>query len=539
MSDTTESKANRNLPHDEAELREALATILGWRRGPALAICARGATIVEPHRAETGSDPTVDRFASTAAGGRERAFPSPAASDPYQLKESKAGDPMAAVQEDWTTSPAFDFGGLRVHVLAEPQTDQLSERLVPATVVDTALRMIVEAHFAVWYVWHVPTAFSLVPGLAELLQVPQKAVPTFTEEWFGIVHPDDLPRLVRENDEALRAVSSFRSEYRVRRGDGEYVWVSDWAIVLSGPDGQAEWMAGGIRDISIDKALEESRLESTQLHEALFKNAFMPAVLIDSDGSIADANRAALEFFDVDHTGMVGRAKSDVLPPNLLSYITQQTSDGQRDDKEQDTREIECDIAGAKKWLLATVAPFQARAGSMVFLLGADLTEHRRISDALAQSEMALRNKTQALEERNVALKVLFDQRRDDLEDLTRSISDNVEQLVLPTLDLLAESLSRRPERALVEAVALTMKDITRPLLARTDGTAPGAPGLSRREYQVLQLIKAGRTSEQIADILCLSPTTVTFHRGNIRRKMGLHGTGKRLAPEVIVTQLT
>ena len=268
--------------------------------------------------------------------------------------------------------------------------------------------MIVEAHFAVWYVWHVPTAFCLVPGLEGLLRLPHEAAPTFTEEWFGLVHPDDLPRLVAENDRALREISSFRSEYRLRRGDGEYVWVSDWAIVLAAPDGAAEWMAGGIRDITVDKALETARL--------------------------------------------------------------------------------------------------------------------------------SLRNQTRALEERNVALKVLVDQRREDLDALRSSVTDNVEQLVMPSLDLLADALEGRPESALVEAVRLTIDEITRPLLARPEAAAGGGPRLSRREYQVLQLIRPGKTTDEIAHVLCLSPTTVTFHRGNIRQKMGLRGSGRRLATEVVAS---
>jgi len=103
----------------------------------------------------------------------------------------------------------------------------------------------------------------------------------------------------------------------------------------------------------------------------------------------------------------------------------------------------------------------------------------------------------------------------------------------MPSLDLLADALRGRPESALVEAVRLTLDEITRPLLARPDGASGGGPRLSRREYQVLQLIRSGKTTDEIAHALCLSPTTVTFHRGNIRQKMGLHGTGRRLTTEV------
>ena len=531
---SSESEARRD---ELAAIRQALETTLGWRQDPALAFSASDEIAVGSGLSEVSSPPTADWYPRVSPVRDDPGCHSPVKQ--AAARTTTGGNRhVAASQVDFRASRPFDYGGLTVQVLAEPPSEEELGREIPVTVIDTVLRMIVEAHFAVWYVWHIPTAFCHAPGLEELLGIPREAVPTFTEEWFGLVHPEDLPRLVAENDQALRAISSFHSEYRLRCGNGDYVWVSDWAIVLGGSDGEAEWMAGGIRDITVEKALEESQHESAQLHEALFSKALMPAILIDSAGVIADANQAALDFFEIDCNGLVERPARDVLPPDLLDCIAREISAGRRHDEKRGTREIEFEVPAVKKWLLTTIVPFETRGGSMVFLLGVDLTEHRRVRDALARSEISLLNKTQALEERNVALKVLVDQRREDLDALRLSVTDNVEQLVMPTLDLLADALRGRPENALVEAARLTIDEITQPLLARWDSPPGGAPSLSRREYQVLQLIRAGKTTEAIARTLCLSPTTVTFHRGNIRRKMGLHGTGRRLASEVMVDAL-
>lgn len=48
---------------------------------------------------------------------------------------------------------------------------------------------------------------------------------------------------------------------------------------------------------------------------------------------------------------------------------------------------------------------------------------------------------------------------------------------------------------------------------------APLPGGLSRREFQILQLILDGATNKRIADLLCLSPKTVEKHRSNIMEK--------------------
>lgn len=47
--------------------------------------------------------------------------------------------------------------------------------------------------------------------------------------------------------------------------------------------------------------------------------------------------------------------------------------------------------------------------------------------------------------------------------------------------------------------------------------------GLTEREKQVLKLIADGRTSSEIADILCISVNTVQTHRDHIYKKLKLH----------------
>jgi len=52
-----------------------------------------------------------------------------------------------------------------------------------------------------------------------------------------------------------------------------------------------------------------------------------------------------------------------------------------------------------------------------------------------------------------------------------------------------------------------------------------GGDRLTKREVEILRLIADGMTSKQIADKLSLSVTTVTSHRSNIMKKLGIHET--------------
>jgi DNA-binding NarL/FixJ family response regulator len=62
------------------------------------------------------------------------------------------------------------------------------------------------------------------------------------------------------------------------------------------------------------------------------------------------------------------------------------------------------------------------------------------------------------------------------------------------------------------------------------DAPAPGAPGspLTLRELEVLDLLRAGKTTKEIAFHLEVSARTVDIHRAKIKRKLGLR-TGAEL----------
>lgn len=47
---------------------------------------------------------------------------------------------------------------------------------------------------------------------------------------------------------------------------------------------------------------------------------------------------------------------------------------------------------------------------------------------------------------------------------------------------------------------------------------------LTEREQQVFRMVVEGKTTKEIADILCVSTKTIEKHRGSIMSKLGVHG---------------
>lgn len=60
---------------------------------------------------------------------------------------------------------------------------------------------------------------------------------------------------------------------------------------------------------------------------------------------------------------------------------------------------------------------------------------------------------------------------------------------------------------------------------------------LTKREWEVLEMIGQGKTSKQIAGVLNLSVYTVNNHRKHICKKIGLHSTAQLVAFAVVRSQ--
>ena len=65
---------------------------------------------------------------------------------------------------------------------------------------------------------------------------------------------------------------------------------------------------------------------------------------------------------------------------------------------------------------------------------------------------------------------------------------------------------------------------------ARQDAAGAPEASLSVRELQVLELLRAGKTTKEIAAALDLSTRTVDIHRANLKKKLGLRSGAELIA---------
>lgn len=138
-----------------------------------------------------------------------------------------------------------------------------------------------------------------------------------------------------------------------------------------------------------------------------------------------------------------------------------------------------------------------------------------RVSDL----ELRLGEQARELEELRAALKVLIRSRDEDRSDLERCVMANVDKLIEPFLSRLEKTRLNEQQQSLVGIIRKNLDELTVTFAgkcsARVDSLTPA-------EVQIANLIKLGKRTKEIAQILRLSPGTISIHRKNIRKKLEL-----------------
>jgi PAS domain S-box-containing protein len=149
-----------------------------------------------------------------------------------------------------------------------------------------------------------------------------------------------------------------------------------------------------------------------------------------------------------------------------------------------------------------------------------DISDMKKIHDAVERSEKDLTIKSRELQELNTALEVLLRKRENDRKDLERSVSSNIENMILPHLLDLKKRLSRSEDIECVKIIEANLREIALPFAQRLSADSRK---LTLREIQVAGLIRNGKTTKEIAELLGVSKGAIDTHRHLIRRKIGLN----------------
>ena len=141
------------------------------------------------------------------------------------------------------------------------------------------------------------------------------------------------------------------------------------------------------------------------------------------------------------------------------------------------------------------------------------------INETLRLREAELHNQTIELKELNSALRVLLKKRDEEKAELEETVLSNVKKTIEPYVERLKKSGLNRNQVSYLSILESNLKNIVTPLIKALSSTYLA---LTPAEIEVASLIRAGRRTKEIAEILNLSKNTILSHRYKIRSKLGL-----------------
>src|SRR4030043_432090 len=300
------------------------------------------------------------------------------------------------------------------------------------------------------------------------------------------------------------------------RRNGERVWVA-WTnkAMRNGTGKVIEILCIG-NDITERRRLEILLSESEERYRRLFETANDGILLLEKrEGNVTHANPAI--------TKMLGYSKEECIGNKLQDIgFSHDMGDFQEIMHTLDRRGI----------IYYDDVPIKTKAGQAfyvdIYLVDRarlvqcnirDITERKQAEEALRKSERELKSKAEKLEEVNAALNVLLKRVEEGRIEFEEKILSNIRELVLPNIERLKKTQLSDHQASYLMVIETNLDNIASSFLYHLKMRYLN---LTHREVQVASLVKEGKSTKEIADLLNIAVKTVVFHRNSLRKKLGL-----------------
>ena len=138
--------------------------------------------------------------------------------------------------------------------------------------------------------------------------------------------------------------------------------------------------------------------------------------------------------------------------------------------------------------------------------------------------------------EANTALKVILKMRETESSDAKHLLILELKQEVMPFLQRLQNS-SRDPKH--IRLLSTLEANLQRLISSYGSSTSLSSAytNLTPKEIQVASMVREGASTKAIAATLSLSPETISIHRKNIRKKLGLESKANNLRSYLVTIE--
>lgn len=273
-------------------------------------------------------------------------------------------------------------------------------------------------------------------------------------------------------------------------------------------------------EMLVDKQTKKIQ-EQLHLQETLINSSPAPIYFKDKKLRLIGCNNAFAEWLGMSKEELIGKKFDDLFAKSIV-----------KNDKDMDNKLFKTGgqqsysskldhVDKTKRDVYFNKALFHDKDGETAGLLGLifDVTDRE-------QAMAKLSEKSQALNQANMSLRILIKQLTDAQEEERVGNIPNLKELILPTKDQLNSILAGPTERAYIDNIMLNLNRVTSSFAKKL---SKKNLGLSPKEIQVADLIRIGLSNKEAALQMNVTKSTIEFHRDNLRKKLDLKHQKKNL----------
>ncbi len=222
--------------------------------------------------------------------------------------------------------------------------------------------------------------------------------------WLNSLHPDDRERTAVAWQRAVDARSFYETDYRIRRNDGVYVWHQARGVPVLEADGSIREWVGICLDITQPRQAEEKRIEAEtalrRLNETLEQRVQAETrerlqiwnvsqdllVIVGLDRKFLSVNPAWTAILGWSEADLLGKSFQWPLHPDDRESTRAELDHLAKGHKTLRFENRLRAMDGSYHWISWTAAPDSGR----IYIMGRDITEHKRAEEALRELESDL-----------------------------------------------------------------------------------------------------------------------------------------------------
>jgi len=260
-------------------------------------------------------------------------------------------------------------------------------------------RLLVKNLPGVVYKGYVDCAVDFIDEkVEELTRYSKSEFDTRTMKWNDILVEEDRQQFKAAFMRGLKESGSYIREYRIRRKDGEVIWIQDRGQIICGPDDRVDYVSGVFFDITERRRAEEALRESEARFASFMRHLPGTAVMRDFEGRYLFANETWERLRRRSRQGWEGKTLAEVWPSDMAAKYIEGDLQVITQGKPVQTIEEVPQEDGIHNWLVNKF-PILDRDGrpALIGAVGIDITLRRRAEEALRESEQRLRFLTSQL----------------------------------------------------------------------------------------------------------------------------------------------